>query len=303
MFLTRDQVVEAERKAMKLHPEIHGSTKYKVFRIWLRLHPGGDIRDITYDEFVQMSNDIMRLHIILREMRARCYNPEHMCWRWYGGKGIGICDEWNKLDESGYFKRDSSDEFVLWSLRNGYHYNPNCTRGDQLSIDRIDVNKDYSPDNCQWTPHRENARKAGVHTCYATLFGRNRQFVDMFPDCVAPGKIVSWGLVLERHFGNDFEKLKKFLLDNNYTKQSVSLICNKIAKARSSYTGARLRVFWLKGRHWFNDGTRNTFAYECPPGFRPGQLKKRGKKSGRKPKMKVEPPDSETGSRRRKANT
>lgn len=301
VFLTRDQLVEEEKKAEKLHPEIHGTVKYKVLRIWRQLHPDGNLQDFTYEQFMQMSNDIARLHIILREMRARCYNPEHMNYRWYGAKGIGVCKEWNELDETNYTKRGSSDEFVLWSLRNGYHYDPHCKRGDQLSISRKDLSKDYSPENCRWIPQRENAKSSGKHTCYATLLGRNREFVSTFPDCVVTGKIVVWGLVLERHFDNDWDALKKFLLDHGYTKQSTCVIHNRILNARGSHEQARVRGTWLKGRKWFTDGKRNAFTYECPPGFRPGQKKVMTRKPGPKPKSKVEPPDSENGSRRGKS--
>ena len=68
-------------------------------------------------------------------MKARCYNPDSQNWRWYGNRGIKVCDEW----------LDDSDKFVLWALKEGYIYYPDKQKGDQLSIDRIDANGDYCP--------------------------------------------------------------------------------------------------------------------------------------------------------------
>lgn len=72
-------------------------------------------------------------------------------WKYYGGKGVKICEEWLKNPKS----------FEEWSLSNGY--------GDELTIDRIDSDKDYSPDNCRWITLAENSRRAGSK--YITVNG------------------------------------------------------------------------------------------------------------------------------------
>ena len=72
-------------------------------------------------------------------MKTRCYNPNYYLFKNYGGKGIKICDEW--LGKNGFIN------FREWSFQNGYQ--------DDLSIDRIDNGKDYSPDNCRWVTMRE----------------------------------------------------------------------------------------------------------------------------------------------------
>lgn len=74
-------------------------------------------------------------------MKKRCYKSKTDNFMNYGGRGIKICDEW--LGKYGF------NNFHLWSMENGYR------KG--LSIDRIDVNGNYSPDNCKWSTVLEQA--------------------------------------------------------------------------------------------------------------------------------------------------
>ena len=62
--------------------------------------------------------------------------------KYYRDKGIEVCDAW----------KNSFSEFEKWAIENGY--------SDDLTIDRIDSNKNYCPENCQWITHYENSRKA-----------------------------------------------------------------------------------------------------------------------------------------------
>lgn len=78
------------------------------------------------------------LRALFRSMRRRCYDEHCRHYKYYGGRGIRICDEW----------LSSPSAFVDWALSAGYALG--------LSIDRIDPDGHYSPENCQWLPFREN---------------------------------------------------------------------------------------------------------------------------------------------------
>lgn len=80
-----------------------------------------------------------RLYSIYNNMINRCKNPNVDCYKYYGGKGISICEEWEK----------DFQKFYNWAMGNGYEEN--------LTIDRIDVNGNYEPDNCQWVTMKEQA--------------------------------------------------------------------------------------------------------------------------------------------------
>lgn len=68
-------------------------------------------------------------------MKERCYNPNRLDYKSYGGRGIKVCTEW--LDKEVGFKN-----FLEWAMNNGYT--------DDLTLDRKDVNGNYEPSNCRW---------------------------------------------------------------------------------------------------------------------------------------------------------
>lgn len=75
-------------------------------------------------------------------MMDRCYRKSAKNYKYYGGRGIAVCDEWHNIEE-----------FEKWVKKSGFE------KG--LSLDRKDVNADYSPDNCRWetAKHQANNRR------------------------------------------------------------------------------------------------------------------------------------------------
>lgn len=86
-----------------------------------------------------------RLYSIWGDIKGRCYRENNVRFSDYGGRGIVVCDEW----------KDDFQAFQEWSMNNGYR--------DELSIDRINNDKGYSPDNCRWTTSVEQNRNKRVH--------------------------------------------------------------------------------------------------------------------------------------------
>lgn len=85
-----------------------------------------------------------RLHDIWRHMVSRCYKEEAKDYEYYGGRGIEIYEEW----------RNSYKEFYEWSMQSGYT--------DSLTLDRIDSEEDYTPDNCRWVSMYVQAQNKGI---------------------------------------------------------------------------------------------------------------------------------------------
>lgn len=87
-----------------------------------------------------------KIYHIFWGMLNRCYVKENRAYKYYGGKGIEVCEEWNNFDKF--------LNFYDWAMANGYE--------EGLQLDRIDVEKDYYPENCRWVTPTINSRNQGI---------------------------------------------------------------------------------------------------------------------------------------------
>lgn len=117
-----------------------------------------------------------RLYAIYRDMITRTTNPNYREFYLYGGRGVFICQEWSVFES-----------FRDWALSNGY--------ASDLTIERKDVNGNYSPANCTWITKSEQQRnKRNNHNL--TAFGETKIVMEWArdPRCVVPWKCLYYRL-------------------------------------------------------------------------------------------------------------
>lgn len=85
-----------------------------------------------------------RLYRIWCNIKSRCKNKKVPCYKYYGGKGIILYEEWQNFEP-----------FYEWAINNGYQEN--------LTIDRIDINNNYEPKNCRWVDRKTQSRNQSTN--------------------------------------------------------------------------------------------------------------------------------------------
>lgn len=139
-----------------------------------------------------------RLYRIWQMMKNRCHNPKTPRFKDYGARGITVCDEW----------KDDFKTFYDWSMSHGYE--------EHLTIDRIDNDKGYSPDNCRWATYLVQGNNSR-HNHTITYGGETHSLSDWarklgIPVHVLSNRINKYDWTVERAFttpvGNQGRKKK-----------------------------------------------------------------------------------------------
>lgn len=128
-----------------------------------------------------------RLYRIWVDMRRRCGSTPHPTQKNYYSRGIRVCDEWQEFAP-----------FQEWAEANGYQ--------EDLSIDRIDNNGNYKPDNCQWTTPREQLRNTRVNR-HITVWGETKTMVEWSEDSRC---VVGYRTLKDRISKNGWEPERAF---------------------------------------------------------------------------------------------
>lgn len=142
------------------------------------------VQDWCKTNFSTHGHSKTRLYKIWAGIKKRCLNPNSSNYKNYGARGISVCDEWLQFEP-----------FEVWALSNGYD--------DSLSIDRIDVNGSYSPENCHWATRAEQANNKRNNKYYE-FDGQNHTISEWSSICGIPyERMYKWlrrGLTFEEIF-------------------------------------------------------------------------------------------------------
>lgn len=112
-----------------------------------------------------------RLYEIWRQMNRRCYGKNTKAYKDYGGRGISICEEWHDFDT-----------FRKWAFSSGYT--------DSLTIDRIDVNGNYCPENCRWATVKEQANNR--RSCHFVEYQGENHTISEWADIYGINQVRLW---------------------------------------------------------------------------------------------------------------
>ena len=119
-----------------------------------------------------------RLYNIYNKMKSRCYNKNDPTYKYYGARGIKVCQDW----------LDNFQAFYDWAIENGYRSN--------LTIDRINVNGNYGPDNCRWITNKQQQRNKR-NTKYVTYRGETKSLAE-------------WCEILSLKYSRVFQRITKY---------------------------------------------------------------------------------------------
>ena len=142
----------------------------------------GCLKHESHNAVHHMSNT--KLFGVWWSMKNRCNNPKNPAYKNYGERGITVCEDWN----------NSSSNFFDWAKVNGYE--------EGLSIERIDVNGNYCPENCKWIPLVDQAKNRRFNY-QITYNGKTQDLQDWCNELHLPYKLIH-NRIFKLHW--DFER-------------------------------------------------------------------------------------------------
>ena len=145
------------------------------------------------------------------DMKGRCYNPNNYNYKHYGARGIKVCDEW--LGKDGY------KNFEKWALENGYK--------KELSLDKINNDGNYNPENCRWvnqriqninkrpgTPNTSGFVGVRIHSCKNRYYGsvkiNDRAYYTGMSDDIIVAAIMRNNYIIDNHLDNELNDLTQY---------------------------------------------------------------------------------------------
>lgn len=116
-------------------------------------------REVAKKTFSKHNKKYTRIYSIYKGMKDRCRYKTNDNYDRYGGKGVKVCPEWF----------DDFINFYNWAMANGYN--------DELTLDRIDSNGNYEPDNCRWVTYKQQANNTRRNN-YITFNGETHTLTE-----------------------------------------------------------------------------------------------------------------------------
>lgn len=135
-----------------------------------------------------------KLYKVWDTFNQRCYNPNDRNYKNYGARGINVCDEW----------RNNFKAFYDWSYTNGYKEEKLESGRNKWTIDRIDVNGDYSPENCRWVTMKEQCNNRRSNN-FITIDGQTKT-------------LANWGDKYNLKIGTIWSRIKRGKSGNDLIK-------------------------------------------------------------------------------------
>lgn len=152
-------------------------------------------KENTSNMFKKTGHSETHLYYIWCGIKARCQNPNNKSYHNYGGRGIKVCEEW-----------DDYLNFEKWALSHGYK--------DGLSIERINVNGDYSPDNCEWITMKDQQYNK-QDTMYVDYNGEHIKLYDLCKKLdlrygLIRNRITKYGFTIEEAINLPLNQKRKY---------------------------------------------------------------------------------------------